>query len=48
TPIYHLREAATMPLIGVGTWIKAGTGMAYLLGVTALLAIVSERTMRWE
>ncbi|MBZ0240783.1 MAG: ABC transporter permease, partial [Cutibacterium acnes] len=28
--------------------IKAGTGMAYLLGVTALLAIVSERTMRWE
>ena len=48
TPIHHLREAATMPLIGEGTWSAVGVGMAYLAGVTVVLYGIVRSAMRWK
>ncbi len=48
TPIYHTREAVTMPLVDVGTWGDAALGCLYLTGVSALLFLVVRSLMRWD
>lgn len=48
TPIYHMREAVTMPLIGEGTWDDVGIGLGYLVAVTAILTLMAQRAMKWK
>ena len=48
TPIYHMREAVTMPLIGEGTWGDVGIGLGYLVAVTAILTLMAQRAMKWK
>lgn len=48
TPIYHLREAVTMPLVDVGTWSDAGVGCLYLISVSAVLFVLVRALMRWR
>lgn len=48
TPIYHLREAVQMPLIGEGTWSAAGLGLLYLVAVTLVLYGIVRSAMRWK
>ncbi|MGC3023131.1 ABC transporter permease [Brevibacterium sp. FAM 24630] len=48
TPIYHLREAVTMPLVDVGAWSDVGLGCLYLIGVSAVLFVLVRALMRWR
>ncbi|WP_058235481.1 ABC transporter permease [Devriesea agamarum] len=48
TPIYHIREAVTMLLIGEGSWLKVGIGIAYLVVMTAVLSLFAQRLMKWK
>ena len=48
TPIYHMREAISMTLIDVGTWKNFGIGLAYLVGVGAVLGLLSQRFMKFK
>lgn len=48
TPIYHMREAVTMPLNGEGTWGDVGIGLGYLVAVTAILTLMAQRAMKWK
>lgn len=48
TPIYHIREAVAMPLIGEGSWNEFGIGVAYLVGVASVLTLFAQRSMKWQ
>ncbi|MGO3084635.1 ABC transporter permease [Ancrocorticia populi] len=48
TPVYHMREAISMTLIGEGTWHDAGIGLGYLIGVGAVCGLLAQRTMRFK
>lgn len=48
TPIYHMREAISMPLIGEGSWQAMLIGLLYLTGVAAVLMLLAQRFMRWK
>lgn len=48
TPIYHIREAVTMPLVDVGSWEAVGLGCLYLVGVSAVLFLLVRSLMRWD
>lgn len=48
TPIYHIREAVAMPLIGEGSWNEFGTGVAYLVGVASIFTLFAQRSMKWQ
>lgn len=48
TPIYHLREAVTVPLVGVGQWADAGMGALYMIGLAAVLFLIVRSVFRWK
>lgn len=48
TPIYHMREAISMPFINVGTWKDFGIAIAYLVGVGTLFGLLSQRFMKFK
>lgn len=48
TPIYHLREAVTVPLVGAGEWADAAIGGLYMIGAATILYFVVRSVFRWK
>ncbi|MCT6918848.1 MAG: ABC transporter permease, partial [Bifidobacteriales bacterium] len=48
TPLYHMREALSMMLIGSGTWPHAWLGILYLAVGCITLGLVSIYGFRWK
>ncbi|WP_275542070.1 ABC transporter permease [Bombiscardovia coagulans] len=48
TPIYHMREALSMMLIGSGTWPHAWLGLVYLAIGCIPLGLISVYGLRWK
>lgn len=48
TPIYHMREALSMMLIGSGTWTHAWLGLLYLAVGCIPLGLISIYGFRWK